>query len=212
MIKNLPDDDEKLNPNEQKAAEEIESIAAFVRENIPAETSESEEKSPVSETTEGFKISENAGFFKKEKENLPVVEEILPNTTAEQISALQPAVMSSMEKKEEALEDRPTENSIGNIFSEEIEVEKERISAEIVPIQTEYDPLSTAETIRHSGLAWSAGIVLFGSVVFMLIVGWFVDLILGSSPIGIVGGIVLGSVIGFIQFFRITSQIFKNQQ
>jgi F0F1-type ATP synthase assembly protein I len=66
-----------------------------------------------------------------------------------------------------------------------------------------------AETLRQSGLAWSAGIAFFGAVVFMLILGWGADVLLGSSPWGIVGGIIIGSVIGFIQFFRITSQIFK---
>ncbi len=66
---------------------------------------------------------------------------------------------------------------------------------------------SKAETIRKTGLAWSAAIVFFGSVVFMLILGWFADLLFGSSPWGIVLGIVLGSVIGFMQFFRITSRI-----
>lgn len=70
-------------------------------------------------------------------------------------------------------------------------------------------PESFAETTRRSGLAWSAGIVFFGSVVFMLILGWGADLLLGTSPWGLVGGIVLGSLIGFIQFFRLTSQIFK---
>jgi F0F1-type ATP synthase assembly protein I len=45
----------------------------------------------------------------------------------------------------------------------------------------------------------------------MLILGWFADLLLGSSPWGIVGGIILGAAIGFLQFFRITSQIFKNK-
>lgn len=67
---------------------------------------------------------------------------------------------------------------------------------------------SLAETARKSGLAMTMGIVFFGSVVFMLILGWFADLLFGSSPWGIVGGIVLGSIIGFIQFFRISSQIF----
>jgi len=43
----------------------------------------------------------------------------------------------------------------------------------------------------------------------MLILGWGADLLLGTKPFGIVVGIVLGSVIGFIQFFRLTSQIFK---
>lgn len=68
---------------------------------------------------------------------------------------------------------------------------------------------SMAETVRKSGLAWSAGIAFFASVVFMLIIGWGADLLFGSSPWGMVGGIVLGSVIGFIQFFRITSRIFN---
>jgi F0F1-type ATP synthase assembly protein I len=66
---------------------------------------------------------------------------------------------------------------------------------------------STAETMRKTGLAWSAAIVFFGSVVFMLILGWFADLLFGSSPWGIVVGIIFGSIIGFMQFFRITSRI-----
>lgn len=65
------------------------------------------------------------------------------------------------------------------------------------------------ENLRKTGLAWSAATVLGGSVIFMLIIGWFFDLVFGSKPWGIVGGIVIGAIIGFIQFFRITSQIFK---
>ena len=72
-----------------------------------------------------------------------------------------------------------------------------------------FDPDSQAETTRKSGLAYSAGIVIVVSVAFMLLLGWGADLILGSSPWGLVGGIVLGSIIGFTQFFRITSLIFK---
>jgi F0F1-type ATP synthase assembly protein I len=71
------------------------------------------------------------------------------------------------------------------------------------------EPESFAETARQSGLAYAAAITLFASVIFMLIVGWFADLLLGSSPWGIIIGIVLGAAIGFIQFFRMTSQIFK---
>lgn len=73
-------------------------------------------------------------------------------------------------------------------------------------------PESMAETMRRSGLAYSAGIAFFASVVFMLIIGWGADLLFGSTPWGIVGGIILGSIIGFIQFFRITSRIFKSGQ
>ncbi len=77
--------------------------------------------------------------------------------------------------------------------------------------QTDFKPESPAETIRKSGLAYAAGITLFASIVFLMALGWFADLLLGTSPWGIVAGIVLGSVIGFIQFFRITSQILKNK-
>lgn len=72
-----------------------------------------------------------------------------------------------------------------------------------------FEPPSLDESVRRSGLAWSAGIVFFGSTAFMLGLGWLADLILGSKPWGLVGGIVLGAIIGFIQFFRITSQIYK---
>lgn len=70
---------------------------------------------------------------------------------------------------------------------------------------------TTAETVRMSGLAWSAGIMFFGSVGFMLVLGWLVDTVLGSSPWGIVGGIVLGSIIGFVQLIRINTQILNTR-
>ena len=74
---------------------------------------------------------------------------------------------------------------------------------------SESEPQSLSENIRQSGLAYSAGIVLFASVAFMLVIGWGADVLLGSSPWGLVSGIVLGALIGFVQFFRLTSQIFK---
>ncbi len=80
-------------------------------------------------------------------------------------------------------------------------------AAPFVPVA--YTPETTDQTVRNSGLAWSAGVVFFGAVAFMLFLGWLADLLLGSSPYGIVIGIVLGSIIGFIQFFRISSQIFS---
>jgi F0F1-type ATP synthase assembly protein I len=78
--------------------------------------------------------------------------------------------------------------------------------------QTNFKPESPAETIRKSGLAYAAGITLFGSIAFLLIIGWFADLLFGTSPWGIVVGIVLGSIVGFLQFFRITSQILKDKE
>ena len=76
-------------------------------------------------------------------------------------------------------------------------------------VLSEAEPQSIAETVRQSGLAYSAGIVLFASVAFMLVISWGADVLFGSSPWGIVSGIVLGALIGFFQFFRLTSQIFK---
>jgi F0F1-type ATP synthase assembly protein I len=82
-------------------------------------------------------------------------------------------------------------------------------TAENVSLTEAGRPLTTAETIRQSGMAWSAAIGLFGSILFMMILGWFFDLLTGASPFGIVLGIIIGAGIGFYQFFRMTSQIFK---
>ena len=71
------------------------------------------------------------------------------------------------------------------------------------------EPDSIAETARKSGLAWSMGVVFFSSVAFMLVLGWGADLLFGSSPWGVVVGVVLGALIGFVQLFRLSSQIFK---
>jgi F0F1-type ATP synthase assembly protein I len=76
-------------------------------------------------------------------------------------------------------------------------------------ISAESPPESMAESVRQSGLAYSAAIAFFASVVFMLIIGWGADLLFGTSPWGMVAGIVIGSIIGFVQFFRINSRIFN---
>lgn len=120
-----------------------------------------------------------------------------------------------------------TENNISNDTTEPSGERRAAINLEdytvappdaIVPANIQTEPKTeisssetTAETVRKTGLAWSAATVLGGSVVFMMIVGWFFDLVFGSKPWGIVGGIVLGAIVGFIQFFRITSRIFKDE-
>ena len=76
-------------------------------------------------------------------------------------------------------------------------------------VLTEGKPLTVAETVRSSGLAWSAAIALVGAVIVMMVIGWGADLLFGSSPWGIVIGILLGALIGFVQFFRITAEIYK---
>jgi ATP synthase protein I len=73
----------------------------------------------------------------------------------------------------------------------------------------EVEPESEGETVRKSGLAYAAAFTLFSTVAVLLGAGYLLDRWLGSSPWGIVGGIVLGSVVGFYQFVRITSKIYK---
>jgi F0F1-type ATP synthase assembly protein I len=76
-------------------------------------------------------------------------------------------------------------------------------------VLSSYTPPTQGEVIRQTGLAWSAGIAFGGAIIVMSLLGWFADLVFGSAPWGIVGGVILGSIIGFLQFFRISSQIFK---
>ncbi len=82
---------------------------------------------------------------------------------------------------------------------------KPALHSELFP----YTPPTAAESSRMSGLAFTAGIAFVSSVAFMLVLGWLVDTFIGTAPWGIVGGIVLGSIIGFIQFFRLNTQILK---
>jgi len=83
------------------------------------------------------------------------------------------------------------------------------LNAEKVPFSSSEETQTEApsSSIRNAGLAWSAAIGLLSSVVFMMIIGWLVDILLGSEPIGIVAGICIGAGIGLYQFFRITSKI-----
>lgn len=85
----------------------------------------------------------------------------------------------------------------------------DQFGAEAHFVPETYLPDSTDETVRRSGLAYSAGIVFFVSVAFLMLLGWFADLLIGSSPFGLVAGIVVGSMIGFIQFFYISKQIYE---
>ena len=68
---------------------------------------------------------------------------------------------------------------------------------------------SAAETSRKTGLAFSAGVSLFASVIFMMAMGWVFDSFFGTQPWGVVVGIVLGAFVGFVQFFRTTAEIMK---
>ncbi len=63
------------------------------------------------------------------------------------------------------------------------------------------------ETNRKSGLAYAAAINLFASVISLTGLGWALDRWLETAPWLLVAGIVLGAVVGFYQFIRITSKL-----
>lgn len=104
-----------------------------------------------------------------------------------------------------------------SVYDEVVPIDNANISQnqEINPPEVkpqDFTPETKAESIRQSGMAWSAAIALFGSVVFFMIIGWFADLLLGTAPWSLVGGIVIGAIMGFVQFFRISLRIFKPQK
>ena len=63
------------------------------------------------------------------------------------------------------------------------------------------------ETNRKTGLAYAAGLNLFASVVALAGLGWLLDRWLATSPWLLVAGVVLGAIVGFYQFVRLTSKL-----
>ena len=63
------------------------------------------------------------------------------------------------------------------------------------------------EANRKTGLAYAAGLNLFASVIALAGVGWLLDRWLKTSPWILVAGVVLGAVVGFYQFIRLTSKL-----
>ena len=72
--------------------------------------------------------------------------------------------------------------------------------------QPDSQPESEAESNRKSGLAYGAVTALIASILIFMGIGWAIDKYLNTSPWGIVVGIILGAIVGFYQFVRLTSQ------
>ncbi len=104
---------------------------------------------------------------------------------------------------------RPTRQADPTVLSLFDSVEEQSGPADDPYLFASHPAESAAENIRRTGMAWSMGVAFFSAVLFMLILGWGADLLLGTAPWGVVIGIVLGSLIGFFQLFRLSSQIFK---
>jgi len=195
MIKNLLNADEDPPPGIKVVVEETVL-------NPPTESQNIEQPAESLETRQVFEIPEDAKFFASPTETIEETVQI------SEVSKPNKPVIET--PNEEFINAESSEIEAENsLIAEQAEAEKPNYETSGTLFQSEAKPQSAGETIRQSGMAYSAAIVLFASVVFMMIFGWFADLLLGSSPWGIVGGIILGGIIGFIQFFRITSQIFK---
>ena len=63
------------------------------------------------------------------------------------------------------------------------------------------------EANRKTGIAYAAAFNLFASVISLGGGGWLFDKWLGKSPWFLVGGLVLGAIVGFYQFIRLTSKL-----
>jgi F0F1-type ATP synthase assembly protein I len=157
----------------------------------------SEPSTPVNlESRPIFEIPEDAKFFAPPPEKIEQTPQFSETTAP---------ILEEVKDESDILELPEIETA--NLPNEE----KVTAAPPEILIANDLKPISKAETIRQSGMAYSAAIVFFGSIVFMMILGWLADWLLGSNPWGVVGGIILGGIIGFVQFFRITSQIFKDQ-
>ncbi len=63
------------------------------------------------------------------------------------------------------------------------------------------------EANRTSGTAYAAALALFASVASFCGLGWLADRWWGTAPWLLAGGLVLGAVVGFYQFIRLTSKL-----
>src|SRR5215204_2693926 len=179
MIKNL------LNADEEPP----EGTKVIIEDSIinppPASASESsgvEQAPPNPETRSTFEIPEDAKFFAEPSETAPLDE------NSESISALMADIENLDDKDLDRLEKKLETGHVNETAAPpvqepnrgQIETEKpppveflinekpdNLPSGALFQTQNETKPQSMGETIRQSGLAYSAAIVLLGSVVFM---------------------------------------------
>jgi F0F1-type ATP synthase assembly protein I len=217
MIKSLLEPDEKQ-PEKIKPEPEAEALKdAAIDENFAAYFADIESPPEAREPENLLEISkpiDDAFIFSEKTEEKPTVQTLAEcERTGSELPAGFPydetnyepptetnteksSVISSAEISNKTVNSKsPTEvanEAVDYQSPAQTRTAQPKIDNSGLLFQTPAKPESFAETARKSGLAYAAAITLFGSIVFMLIIGWFADLLLGSSPWGIVGGIVFG--------------------
>jgi F0F1-type ATP synthase assembly protein I len=225
MIKSLFDHDEEPQPKEDKSAIETEEAIKRQLDELNLQPEAPAAVSDESETITQIRPAETgAAWIIDEDDEIETI--ALPRIEQVYANAGEPAVENAFpenrffeaeaeETRAPETESTPTESeptfqvSTPTPYRNVLHNEDAPVNESVSQTGNAAQSLTTAETLRQSGMAWSAAIGLFGSVLFMMILGWFFDLLTGASPVGIVGGIIIGAGIGFYQFFRTTSQIFK---
>ncbi len=207
MIKSLLNADEEPLPKTEQIDEE--KFFDSTNKDV-SEKTETENQFKAEASRNVFEIPEEARFFAKPTE-IPTETDQTPISSEPET---QPETLTNDAFKDEfpTLEIPPIvdEKPVESFQAEPEKIEPPNVETSQPTIfQTDYSPETPGETVRNSSLAYSAAIVLFASIVFMMMLGWFIGQLIGNSTGGIVGGIIFGAIIGFVQFFRITSSIFK---
>lgn len=156
------------------------------------------------------KIAEIERRHKMEIEQLLRNNKEMPGKQSEYRTNVEPRVVENIEQNQEVeTVVTTTPPTVSENAPPAVDANAAQTPPSSEPKSTEVASESRAETLRQTGMAWSAAIALFGSILFFLIIGWFADLLLDTSPWGLVAGIVIGGILGFVQFFRINAMIFK---
>lgn len=66
--------------------------------------------------------------------------------------------------------------------------------------------------LRGAGLVSSVGIILVVCIVIGYVLGKSVDSWLGTDPVGVAVGVLLGSAAGFVELFRLVSKAMNEQE
>lgn len=77
------------------------------------------------------------------------------------------------------------------------------------PRPSRYRPTKESEDYRQMGIAYYLPATLIAPIVVLTVLGWFLDDHFHKSPDFTLAGALLGTVVGFINMFRLASRLNK---